>query len=217
MPDNTITPDTHHIIDMGKGIGTIAVPKTTPLEHVNSIAQKVYEAHQPANDEAPALENQPAPKMPDLPAAIPAMPKELAYENPEFQKTSQEIWKLQGYGQRETESAFIVHGVRPDKSLIVRRVEDSMQRHHDSFPVMIGDTAVVHTHPNSVDWKPSDDDKRVANEKGIDMYVLSQKGLTLYKPHTKEPVLIAGPEYLTPAKITAKIKGLEGLSAPAGK
>jgi hypothetical protein len=87
----------------------------------------------------------------------------------------QTAWAMSLDGFSEAEAGFVVNGTEPQ-------------------PVILGDvgkvtlaiipgvtTAIFHTHPHR-EWQPSAADIAVADKFKLDMYVMTARGLTLYRP-----------------------------------
>jgi hypothetical protein len=95
----------------------------------------------------------------------------------------QTAWALSLDGLSEAEAGFVVNGDEPQ-------------------PVVLGDigkvtlsiipgttTAIFHTHPHQ-DWEPSTNDMAIANKYGLDMYVMTARGLTKYDPDLHTVVIV---------------------------
>ena len=66
--------------------------------------------------------------------------------------------------------------------------------------------AIVHTHPNEVDPRPSEHDRRVAEQYDVPMFTITGHGMYAYDPGTKKTVqVLAGLDWLSPSKWTADV------------
>jgi len=68
-----------------------------------------------------------------------------------------------------------------------------------TFRWQAGTIAIVHTHPNSSDPKPQEDDLGVADKFGVPIFTITSRGMYVYDPSNK--------------KITKVIKDLDWLNA----
>jgi hypothetical protein len=60
--------------------------------------------------------------------------------------------------------------------------------------------AIVHTHPNDTDPKPTEQDKRVADKYGVPNFTISTRGMYVYDPATKKTSkVLNGLDWLYPS------------------
>ena len=60
--------------------------------------------------------------------------------------------------------------------------------------------AIVHTHPNSCDSRPSEQDERVADKYGIPIFTITVSGMYVYDPTTKKTSkVLNGLDWLNPS------------------
>jgi hypothetical protein len=150
------------------------VVDTAPSMDVNSVlGAKV------GNPQMPALEG-----VPNSDVFVPA------YTHPDVQNAMADIYAKQGFGTRDTESSFIIHGHKPDFTPILKPVKEAQVRHHETFDIAPGDTAIVHTHPNSDDPRPSQPDRDIADKHNIDIYTVTSQGVFLYRKGMKTPLQV---------------------------
>ena len=113
-----------------------------------------------------------------------------AHIHPEVQSAMADIFASERYGTNHSESSFIVHGYRPDLTPIIRRVPTIAARELDRFEVIAGDTAIVHTHPDKDDPRPSEEDMNIATKYHFDMYTVTSRGVFLYRKGMEVPMLV---------------------------
>jgi hypothetical protein len=66
--------------------------------------------------------------------------------------------------------------------------------------------AIVHTHPNSCDPKPSEQDRRVADQYGVPNFTISVHGMYVYDPATKKTTKVMnGLDWLDLSKLTQEM------------
>lgn len=132
------------------------------------------------------------------------------YESPAVVAAMRVMWRSHVDGKDGSESTIILHSRRPDGTPIIRTVPDTKDFSRETFPLMPGDTAVIHTHPASKDPRPSETDKKIADKYGIEMFTLSNEGVYRYKTGEGTTLVVAGTEFL--AEITIAQRAASSLS-----
>ena len=123
-------------------------------------------------------------------------------ENSDIKDHMNKIWEAHKNGQGSSEGSFVIHGRKPDGSPVLRDIPDSEDYHKERFSIMPGDKAIIHTHPDLTDPKPSEADREIADKNGLDMYTLSNGGLYLYRKGMKEPQRVYNDtSFLSPPKV----------------
>jgi hypothetical protein len=179
-------PDDHSRVVSINNVGNVAFPDHMSDEDVSAAAAKL---HATAN---------PAPTAPT--SATPDPFSQPIYEHPDVVKAMQGIWTSNRNGNAKSESSFVVHSRRPDGTPIIRNMPDTNDYAKETFSIMPGDTAIVHTHPNGMNYVPSPADMKIADEHpGLEMYVVSQHGLYRYVKGMKKPEQIySSTDFLAP-------------------
>ena len=55
-----------------------------------------------------------------------------------------------------------------------------------TFKFIPNAVAIVHTHPNSIDARPSSDDTELSNKLGVPVYTITNRGMFMYDPKSKQ-------------------------------
>ena len=141
------------------------------------------------------------------------------YQSPTVVAAMRVMWRSHVDGKDGSESTIILHLRRPDGTPVVRTVPDTKDFSRETFPLMPGDTAVIHTHPASKDPHPSEADKKIADKYGIEMFTLSAAGVYRYKTGEGTTLVVDGTSFLadiTPAQRAAtNLRGAVALAAGA--
>ncbi len=101
----------------------------------------------------------------------------------EFRK----VWKLSGGGIDEFEYLILLHR-RPDGSIFAEPKGRSKETKEFRFAWNPSAIAVVHTHPNSEDAKPSPNDLNIADHFKVPMFTITRRGMYVYDPFTRKIV-----------------------------
>jgi proteasome lid subunit RPN8/RPN11 len=72
-----------------------------------------------------------------------------------------------------------------------------------TFPWNPAALAIIHTHPNSCDPRPSEQDRRVADKYGVPIFTLTISGMYMYDPLThKTHKVLNGLDWLDPTNLS---------------
>jgi hypothetical protein len=178
MPNQNISPDTHRMIPVS-GLGVVAVPIGTKFTDLHPALMRHLESAAPV---APAIADD------SSNVAIPSDPNYNpdnitaagAVENSEpFKKATRDAWDSTGAGyNRGQEAGFSLdkYGHEFGKVKHETRLGDSTE---DTLgqPVTDATIAMLHTHPNDVDARPSHEDINVAKKTKRVVMVASRSGL----------------------------------------
>jgi hypothetical protein len=97
----------------------------------------------------------------------------------------QEAWHLSRNGTDGFEGLVLVYPMH-NGSILARSQGKSNEQKHFAFRWPANTIAVVHTHPNGVDPKPTGDDLRLADRFGVPVFTITQRGMYVYDPDTKK-------------------------------
>ena len=113
-------------------------------------------------------------------------------------------WRAAGAGMGAEESVLLIFRM-VDESIQARHQGRTNERRAFIFEWHPSAIAIVHTHPNSVDPRPSRTDQRVADRYGVPIFTLTLRGMYLYDPHAKRVTLIHDRlDWLEPSRWKAK-------------
>jgi hypothetical protein len=113
-------------------------------------------------------------------------------------------WHAAGAGVGDEESVLLIFRM-VDDSIQARRQPISNEHKAFIFEWHPSAIAILHTHPNSVDPRPSRTDRRVAERLGVPIFTLTIDGMYMYDPQTKKVTLIHyGLDWLEPSRWKAK-------------
>src|SRR5262249_29497041 len=66
-----------------------------------------------------------------------------------------------------------------------------------------GASAIIHTHPNNADPRPTDHDKQVADKYGVPNFTITNSGMYVYDPATKQTSkVLNGFDWLNPVNLS---------------
>lgn len=72
-----------------------------------------------------------------------------------------------------------------------------------TFPWNPAALAIIHTHPNSCDPRPSEQDRRVADKYGVPIFTLTISGMYMYDPLTRKThKVLNGLDWLDPTNLS---------------
>jgi hypothetical protein len=119
----------------------------------------------------------------------------------EFEKA----WRISKNGTDDAEGVVLFYAM-PDGSYKAKSLNSSNEFKRFTFTWEDGITAIFHTHPRSVDPRPSENDMQIADKYQVLMFTLSLRGLYVYDPQTKKTsAVLYGVDWLDAAKWTDEL------------
>lgn len=100
-------------------------------------------------------------------------------------KEFDKAWYISGGGTNGREGVVLIFRMA-DGSYTGKLQHFTNQHRKATFKWNPAAVAIVHTHPNSCDPKPADQDKRVADKYGIPNFTITLRGMYVYDPATKK-------------------------------
>lgn len=94
-------------------------------------------------------------------------------------------WRLSGDGTNGREGVVLIFRMA-DGSYTGKLQRFTNQHKKATFRWEPAAIAIVHTHPNSCDPKPAEQDKQVAEKYGIPNFTITLRGMYVYDPVTKK-------------------------------
>ena len=93
-------------------------------------------------------------------------------------------WQSSGGGNSDRESVVLIFRTE-DGSYTGLSLRATHEYHRFTFCWRPNALAIVHTHPNSCDPKPSPHDKRVAEQYHVPIFTITLRGMYVYNPATR--------------------------------
>src|SRR5262249_45634534 len=90
-------------------------------------------------------------------------------------------WRIVGAGIDNKEAVLLLFRL-PDGSIEARSAGLTNEQKAFSFKWPPSAIAILHTHPNSLDPKPSRTDRQLADSLGVAIFTLTVRGMYLYDP-----------------------------------
>lgn len=139
---------------------------------------------------------------------------DLSKIDKEVVKQFQSAWHVSKGGTSNSEGVVLIYRLI-NGSYKAKFLGESNEFQRFTFTIDQAVVAIVHTHPNSCQSKPSVDDEAVANKYGLLMFTITSRGMFVYDPFTKKTTKIMdGIEWLDTAKWTDQLATrMAGLSA----
>jgi hypothetical protein len=127
----------------------------------------------------------------------------------EFEKA----WRISKNGTYDAEGVVLFFAL-PDGSYRVKALNSSNEFKSFTFAWEDGIIAIFHTHPRSVDPRPSDGDTKVADKYQVLMFTISHRGMYVYDPQSKKTsAVMQGVDWLDASKWTDELSmKMAGLS-----
>jgi hypothetical protein len=100
-------------------------------------------------------------------------------------KALQQAWIVSGHGTTSRECVVLIFRMA-DGSYRAKLQAFTNQYRMCTFMWNPAAIAIIHTHPNSCDPKPAEQDKRVADKYGVPNFTISISGMYVYDPATKK-------------------------------
>lgn len=108
---------------------------------------------------------------------------QLSEINEQILKEFNAAWQQSALGTKDTEAVVLVLR-EPDGSIKAVSGGRTNQSYKSSFTWNPAIIAIVHTHPNSRDPRPSTNDIQIARTFDVPMFTITLKGMYLYDPAT---------------------------------
>jgi hypothetical protein len=103
--------------------------------------------------------------------------------NDEVVSEFRKAWESVHNGNMPYECVILI--LRTATGFQVRRLRLTYEHKKSTFAWHPGIVAVIHTHPNDCPSAPQPDDIKIAEERGVPMFTLSNRGMFVYDPKTK--------------------------------
>jgi len=96
-----------------------------------------------------------------------------------------QAWRRAGNGSLPLEGVVLIQRM-VDGSYSARELGSTNEHKKFTFRWLATTIAIVHTHPNSSDPKPQDEDLVVADKYGVPVFTITSRGAYVYDPSTKK-------------------------------
>jgi hypothetical protein len=114
-------------------------------------------------------------------------------------------WRAAANGTSYKEGVILVLRMA-DGSYKPRFMGNTNQFRSFTFPWHPGAIAIIHTHPNTSDAKPQDDDIKAADKLGVPVFTITSRGMYVYDPTTRKTSKVRdGLDWLDQSKWKEKI------------
>lgn len=139
----------------------------------------------------------------------------LAYSAPTdvekaISKALVRAWRIAGDGTYEREGVVLIFRME-DGSFAGQVLGITNEYRKFTFRWNPAVLAIVHTHPNSSDPQPGEQDRRVADKYGVLNFTISIRGMYVYDPATKQTTkVLNGLDWLNPSTYPDELKGWLG-------
>jgi hypothetical protein len=100
-------------------------------------------------------------------------------------KEFDKAWRASGGGTNGREGVVLIFRMA-DGSYTGRSQGFTNEYRKSTFKWNPAALAIVHTHPNSIDPRPAEQDKRVADKYGVPNFTITISGMYVYDPATKK-------------------------------
>lgn len=139
----------------------------------------------------------------DPPRAI--VPFDFSKINQEMTGEFAKAWRVAKAGSSEYEGVVLYY-LLPDGSYQVKALSSTNEYKKFSFTWDDRIVAIFHTHPKSVDPRPSVDDMKVADKYNVLMFTLTMRGMYVYDPASKKTsAVLYGLDWLNASKWTDEV------------
>jgi len=117
-------------------------------------------------------------------------------------KEFDKAWRISGYGANEREGVVLIFRME-DGSYIGKSQGFTNEYRKFTFKWNPAAIAIVHTHSNSSDPKPAEQDKHVADKYGVPNFTITMTGMYVYDPVTKKTSkVLNGLDWLNPINLS---------------
>ena len=103
----------------------------------------------------------------------------------EVTKELDKAWSISGVGTNGREGVVLIFRMQ-DGRYTGKSQGSSTERYKFTFKWNPAALAIVHTHPNNSDPRPSEQDRRVADKYGVPNFTITISGMYVYDPATKK-------------------------------
>ena len=100
-------------------------------------------------------------------------------------KEFDKAWRISGYGTNDREGVVLIF--RMEDGCYTGKSQGFTNEYRKfTFKWNPAALAIVHTHPNSCDPRPAEQDRRVADKYGVPNFTITISGMYVYDPATKK-------------------------------
>lgn len=133
------------------------------------------------------------------------VPFDFSKVNKEMTIEFEKAWRVAKAGTSEYEGVVFAY-LLPDGSFTVEALKSTNEFKKFTFTWDDRIVAIFHTHPKSVDPRPSPDDTKVADKYKVLMFTLTARGMYVYDPGTrKTSTVMYGLDWLKASKFTDEV------------
>jgi len=130
--------------------------------------------------------------------------KVLGQIDPQMVREFREAWRISRNGSSFVEGLVLILRL-PDGSYQASLQGQTNQFKSVTFSFRPDIAAIVHTHPNGSDPRPSDADRETADLCGVPIFTITMEGMFVYDPVTqKTSKVMEGLDWLKPSRWTKK-------------
>jgi hypothetical protein len=135
----------------------------------------------------------------------PLVPFDFSKIDGEMTKEFEKAWRIAKAGTSEYEGVVLFY-LLPDGSYRVEALKSTNEFKKFTFIWDDRIVAIFHTHPKSVDPRPSNEDTRVADKYKVLMFTLTTRGMYVYDPGSKKTaVVVYGLDWLKASNWTDEL------------
>lgn len=117
----------------------------------------------------------------------------------------EKAWEISSAGHNGREGVVLI-SLALDDSYRGKSLGFTGEYHKFSFAWDASTVAIVHTHPNNADPKPSGQDERVAQKYDVPIFTITLRGMYVYDPDTRITLrVLHGLDWLKPSKWTPDV------------
>jgi proteasome lid subunit RPN8/RPN11 len=133
------------------------------------------------------------------------VPFDFSRVNQQMTKEFEKAWRVAKAGTSEYEGVVLAYQLA-DGSHYVEALKSTNEFKKFTFTWDERIVAIFHTHPKSVDPRPSSDDVQVADKYKVLMFTLTTRGMYVYDPGTrKTSAVMYGLDWLNASKWTDEV------------
>ena len=100
-------------------------------------------------------------------------------------KEFEKAWSVASAGTSSQEGVVLIFRLM-DGSYRAQSQGATNQYKRFTFKFTPNAVAIVHTHPNSIDPRPSPEDSELSDKLGVPVYTITTRGMFMYNPKTKK-------------------------------